>query len=54
MENIRIADICGLCAGCKNSIELAKQNDIAVLQCKYNMFDACGLLYSAGLRGDNT
>jgi len=38
----------------EKTIELAKQNDIAVLQCKYNMFDACGLLYSAGLRGDNT
>ena len=36
------------------TIELAQQNNIAVLQCKYNMFTACGMLYESGLRGEES
>lgn len=36
----------------EKTIQLAQQNNIAVLQCKYNMFTACGLLYQSGLRGE--
>lgn len=32
-------------------IQLAKQKDITLLQSRYRMFTACGLLYSNGLRG---
>lgn len=32
-------------------IELAKERDIVLLQSKYRMFTACGLLYHNGLRG---
>ena len=32
-------------------IQLAKQKDITILQTRYRMFTACGLLYVNGLRG---
>ena len=36
----------------QKTIELAKQNDIVLLQCQHNMYTACGLLFGAGLMGD--
>lgn len=36
----------------EKTIELAQQNGIAVLQCRHNMFTACGLLYESGMRGE--
>ena len=36
----------------KKTIELAKQANIVLLQCKHNMYLACGLLFGAGLRCD--
>ena len=36
----------------QKTIELAKQNDIVILQCQHNMYQTCGLLFNAGLRGD--
>ena len=30
-------------------IELAQENDIIVLECRYSVFKTCGLLYNAGL-----
>lgn len=30
-------------------IRLAKENGIVMLECRYSMFKACGLLYEAGL-----
>ena len=35
----------------ENMIQLAAQRDIAVLSTQLPMFSACGILYSAGLRG---
>lgn len=32
-------------------IALAKQKQMTVLQTRYRMFTACGMLYSSGLRG---
>jgi len=32
-------------------VALAKQKEITILQTRYRMFTACGLLYSKGLRG---
>lgn len=32
-------------------LRLAEQKDITVLQTRYRMFTACGMLYEAGLRG---
>lgn len=34
-------------------VELAQSKDIAVLCTSYPMFEACGLLYRAGLNGGN-
>jgi predicted transcriptional regulator len=31
-------------------IRLAMENGIVMLECKYSMFKACGLLYQAGLK----
>lgn len=36
----------------EKTVELAKQNDMVVLKCKNNMYTACGLLFGAGMRGD--
>jgi len=36
----------------ESMIALAKEHDIVVLQTKYTMFTACGLLYLNGLRGE--
>ncbi len=35
----------------KETIELAKKINIPLLRTKYPMYEACGRLYSAGLRG---
>jgi predicted transcriptional regulator len=32
-------------------IDLAKANDVAILETRYTMFAACGILYEHGLRG---
>ena len=32
-------------------LQLAEQKDMTVLQTRYRMFTACGMLYEAGLRG---
>jgi len=34
-------------------IELANEKDIVVLQCDYSMYTSCGILYSAGLVGED-
>jgi hypothetical protein len=31
-------------------IYLAKENNIAIIECSYSMFKTCGLLFSAGLK----
>lgn len=31
-------------------IELARENDIVLIECRYSMFKTCGLLYGAGLK----
>ncbi|MCW3804082.1 DRTGG domain-containing protein [Plebeiibacterium marinum] len=31
-------------------LELAKEHDMILLQCKYSMFNAVGMLYEAGLK----
>lgn len=31
-------------------LELARQNEIVVLQCRYSLFRTCGLLYGAGVK----
>ena len=33
-------------------VELAKERDIVVMTCSKRMYEACGLLYSNGLRGN--
>jgi len=33
-------------------VTLANEKDIVVLKCNHSMYTACGLLYSAGLVGD--
>ena len=33
-------------------VQLAAERDIVVMTCKKRMYEACGLLYSKGLRGD--
>ena len=38
----------------EETIELAKQNNIALLSSHYRMFVACGLLFSNGLAGGDT
>lgn len=31
-------------------IELARENDIILIECRYSMFKTCGLLYGSGLK----
>lgn len=34
----------------EDMLELARQNEIVVLQCRYSLFRTCGLLYGAGVK----
>lgn len=31
-------------------VELARENDMIILECRYSMFKTCGLLYNAGVQ----
>lgn len=45
-----------LCAGVRcrgpDILSLAEERDIVVMTCPKRMYEACGLLYSNGLRGN--
>jgi predicted transcriptional regulator len=58
-QAVRTADIADIKAVCivrgkqpeADSVALAKQKDIPLFVTKLTMFEACGVLYSKGLRG---
>jgi predicted transcriptional regulator len=51
-EMIEIAAVCFVHGKLPHSetVELAKQNSLPLLTTKYSMFEACGKLYSAGMK----
>ncbi len=58
-QAVRTADVADIRAVCvvrgkqpeADSVALAKQKDIPLLVTKLTMFEACGILYTKGLRG---
>ncbi|OVE79159.1 hypothetical protein BVY01_03175 [bacterium I07] len=58
-QSIRTAEVADLCAivyargkkPAKETIDLAKQRDIPLLSTSLPLYDACGILYEAGLPG---
>jgi predicted transcriptional regulator len=59
VQAVRTAEVADIKAVClvrgkkpdSNMVELAREKNIPLLVTKLTMFEACGLLYQAGLRG---
>ena len=59
IQSIRTADIANMCAVVyvrgkrpdEKAITLAREHNLPVLTTRLGMFDVCGLLHAAGLRG---
>ena len=60
-QTVRTADMMDMRCICyvrgkrpgEDIVELAKKREIAILSTKFRMFTACGLLYQAGLTGED-
>lgn len=59
LQVVRTADMTDLCAIIivrgkvpgEDVLEAAAENDLPIFTTEHTMFDACGILYSAGIRG---